>query len=398
MTTASSPHQESIAGFDELNLNRLRARAGVKWHRPGPEILAAWVADMDYPIAPVIAEALHASIDAGDLGYPDWPDGSPLRQAFSERMDHRYGWRTSPTRVREHTDLIQALQILLHLGSSPGAAVGVQTPNYPPFLATLKTLGRRAVPIPMHETSHGWRIDVARMAADLTAARCKVLLLVNPHNPTGRVLTRDELDEISQVASRLDLLVLSDEIHAELTYHPHQHIPFASLNADAAARTVTLTSASKSFNIAGLRCAVAHYGPDSLLAARDAQPPDIHGSISTLGVTATLAAWRRGDAWQRELIGVLRRNRDHVGLTLAKRVPDVRHHPPEATYLAWLNTAGIPLAGPAVEHVLRVGKVQLDGGAPFGSGADHFLRLNFATSAAILDAVLDPLCQALLDP
>ncbi|WP_230991756.1 MalY/PatB family protein [Streptomyces endocoffeicus] len=384
-----------VPGFDDLDRDWLRDRTGVKWHRVDPTVLPAWVADMDYPIPRAVAEALHDAVTHGDLGYPDWPDGSPLRRLFAERMTSRYGWEAAPSRVREQTDLIQCLQLLLHLATSPGDAVAVQTPNYPPFLATLKTMRRPAVPVPMIQTDQGWRMDFAALADGAARHGCKVLLLVNPHNPTGRVMTRDELEEIAAVARRHDMLVISDEIHSELSHAPHQHIPFASLSPDAAARTVTITSATKAFNLAGLRCTVTHYGPDRLLATRDAQPPDLYGTVSTLGVIGTQAAWRHGDPWQKELLTVLDRNRHRVHDVLRDRVPALRHWLPEATYLAWLDVRRLRLTDDPVQYVLRQGKVLLDGGEPFGPESGGYLRLNFATSARVLDEILDGVVTAL---
>ncbi|CAM5303399.1 MalY/PatB family protein [Streptomyces fumanus] len=386
---------QGFPGFDDLDLERLRARGGVKWRRAGRDVLPAWVADMDFPTPPPVAAALRQAIDDLDLGYPDWPNGSPLRPAFAKRMAERHGWSASAHRVREQTDLIQCLQLVLHLATSDGDAVAVQTPNYPPFLATLRTMNRRIVPLPMRDTDHNWQMDPAAVDTAVKRFGCKALLLVNPHNPTGRVLTRDELGDIAVIARRHDLLVISDEIHAELAHAPHRHVPFASLSDDAARRTVTLTSATKAFNLAAIRCALTHYGPDRLLALRDAQPPDLYGTVSPLGVTATLAAWEHGDAWQRDLLTVLDRNRRRVHAVLRERLPLVRHHLPEATYLAWLDTRPLGLDEPPVEKVLREGRVLLDGGAPFGEDADGFLRLNFATSQEILDEILTRVVEAL---
>ncbi|MGW1752594.1 MalY/PatB family protein [Streptomyces sp. NPDC002092] len=384
-----------IPGFDDLDLDRLRVRGSVKWHRPERDVLPAWVADMDFPTPPPVAAALHEAVDRHDLGYPDWPDGSPLRPAFAKRMAERHGWAASAHRVREQTDLIQCLQLVLHLATSDGDAVAVHIPNYPPFLSTLRTMSRRIVPVPMKDTDDGWRMDFAAMDTAVKRSGCKALVLVNPHNPTGRVLTSDELGEIAAIARRHDLLVISDEIHAELAYTAHRHIPFASLSDDAARRTVTLTSATKAFNLAAIRCAVTHYGPDRLLALRDAQPPDLYGAVSPLGVVATLAAWEHGDAWQRDLLTVLDRNRRRVRDVVRTRLPLVRHHMPEATYLAWLDTRPLGLGEPPVEKVLRDGRVLLDGGAPFGADAEGFVRLNFATSQQVLDEILGRVVDAL---
>ena len=202
-----------LPGFDDLDRDWLRARGSVKWHRPGPDVLPAWVADMDFPVPQVVTDALRTAVERRDLGYPDWPDGSPLRAAFARRMTDRYGWAARADRVREQTDLIQCLQLVLHLATGQGDAIAIQTPNYPPFLATLSTMGRRAVPVPMQDTDEGWRMDFAALDAAVKRSGCRVLVLVNPHNPTGRVLTLAELEETAAIARRHDLLVVSDEIH-----------------------------------------------------------------------------------------------------------------------------------------------------------------------------------------
>lgn len=374
--------------FDGLRMEELRRRPGIKWRRVDPDVLPAWVADMDFPVAPVVAEAIEHTVRHGDLGYPDWDDGNPLRAAFAERMLRRYGWAADAARVREHTDVMQAVQILLHLGTATGDAVAVHSPTYPPFHHTVGAMGRKRVDVPFVRTTAGWDANIAGLADAVATHACRALLLVNPHNPTGRVLTRDELVEIAAIARRHDMLVISDEIHAELTFAPHTHVPFASLDANAAARTVTLTSASKAFNLAGLRCSVAHFGPQRLLALRDAEPTEIYGAVSTLGVTAALAAWRGGEDWQERLLRVLDRNRRRVAAAVASWSGADPDPMPEATYLYWFAADALGLGADPVGEVLARARVQLSGGPRFGEDGRRYLRLNFATSAAILEDVL----------
>ncbi len=393
--TSAGVHPAHVPGFDDLDRVWLRNRPGIKWRRYSASVLPAWVADMDYPPPPAVLDALRRTIDEGDFGYPDWPDGSPLRKEFADRMWRRYGWPVSDSRVREQTDLLQCLQLVLHLATAAGDAVAVPTPNYPHFLAAIENMGRRVIPAPMADSPDGWRMDMAALAGAVARHDCRVLLLVNPHNPTGRVLTREELEAVAALARRHDLLVVSDEVHSELVYHPHRHIPFASLSRDASERTVTITSAIKAFNIPALRCSTVHYGPERLLARRDAQPSDLYGTVSTLAVTATLAAWREGDPWQKDLLTVLDRNRRRVADFVAARLPGLRHHASEGTYLAWLDVRGYGLDEPPVERILRVGRVAVDGGTRFGPDAGEYVRLNFATSRDVLEDILHGLARAL---
>ncbi|MDM7490347.1 aminotransferase class I/II-fold pyridoxal phosphate-dependent enzyme [Rhodococcus sp. GXMU-t2271] len=395
MTGASPTPEGRHPGFDDLDIGDLARRTGVKWARAvRAGALPAWVADMDFPIAPVIGDALCDAARSGELGYPDWAGGTPLRAEFARRMQSRYGWTVDPADVREQTDLIQALQLILHLHTERGDGVVIQTPNYPPFLATIAAMGRRTVEFPFVDTHEGWRLDFDTLRPSLVAERPKVLVLVDPHNPTGRVHTRPELTRIAELAAEFDLLVVSDEIHAELIYAPHRHVPFASIGPDAAARTITLTSAGKAFNIAGLRCAVAHYGPKQLLAVRDREPPDLYGTVSTPAVLGTLAAWRHCQDWQDTLLRVLDRNRRRVDAALREHLPDARHHRPEGTYLTWVDVSAAAVDDP-VRRIRDLGRVLVDGGKPFGPSAEAFVRINFATSAAVLEHILDGISAAM---
>jgi cystathionine beta-lyase len=389
---AAHPHHE---GFDGFGPGELRDRPGVKWARSGGDgVIAAWVADMDFPPCPQVRDRLQELLAAGDLGYPDWPAGTPLRQAFAARMAELYGWEPDPGAVREVTDLIQALQVVLHLVTRPGDAVALHTPAYPPFLHSITSAGRRLVPVPMEPQGSRWGFDAGRLDALVAEAGVRVLILVNPHNPTGRVFTAAELTAIAEVAQRHELLVIADEIHAELVHAPHQHLPFAACSDDAARRTVTLTSASKAFNLAGLRSAVAHFGPADLLAVRDAQPSDLFGTANLFGVHAALAAWSpAARPWQRRLREHLADNRRQVMAALTG-LPGVRVLEPEGTYLAWLDVRDV-FGGPGeasrevVDGAFRASGVRLSPGADFGPGGEGFVRLNFATSAEVLAQALE---------
>nr|WP_225311244.1 aminotransferase class I/II-fold pyridoxal phosphate-dependent enzyme [Microbispora cellulosiformans] len=362
--------------LDSLSLEAARARDGIKWALAAPGVIPAWVADMDFPVPEAVREAV-ARRAATDLGYPAWldqPTAGLLAEAFAERMEARYGWRADPAHVRSYTDINQALQVLLHLMTEPGDAVALHVPAYDPFLVTVTGMGRRLVPMPL--TAEG-RFEVP-------AEPVRVLLLVNPQNPSGRSFTREELEGLAAYADRHGTLVIADEIHADLTYAPARHIPFATILPE---RTVTLTSASKAFNMGGLRCSVAHLGARDVRDALGRQPAHLYGAPSVLGVEATVAAWRHGHTWLEEVLAILDRNRRLV----AERLPaGVGYRLPEATYLAWLDF-GIPDAASFVE---REARVRLNPGPNYGGG-DTFARLNFATSAPILEEILARIAAAL---
>lgn len=408
MARESRARKETGFGFDAAELDWLRAKPGTKWASTEPGTLAAWIADMDFPFPPAVGEALVSAVAHGDLGYPDWGrEEGPLREAFARRMRERFSWTAEPGHVREVTDVIQGLQVVLDLATRPGDGVALHTPAYPPFLRTLETMGRRLVAVPVRATGrggdadqlsatgHGWSFDPDILDDLARSEGCRVLVLVNPHNPTGRVLERGELEALAAVASRHDLLVVSDEIHADITYPPHRHIPFASLDDEAAARTVTLTSATKAFNLAGIRCAVAHLGPPEVRAAFDAAPHHLYGSVSNLSVLATLAAWGECDGWQDAVLTHLLRNRDMVAAAVAERLPGVRLVAPEGTYLAWLDFASLPVGPDPAAYLARRAGVRLSPGPEFGPGGEGFARLNFATTEALLAEVLERIGAAL---
>jgi bifunctional pyridoxal-dependent enzyme with beta-cystathionase and maltose regulon repressor activities len=368
------------SSFSELSMSWLRAKRGIKWHGPGPALLPAWVADMDFPVAPVIADAIGGAVSRGDLGYPDW-DENPLAGPFAERMSARYGWSPDPGQVRGVIDIIQGLQIVLSLTTQPGDGVATFVPCYPPFLETITAMRRRLVPIRLTPDG-GWDRDVPP---------ARVLLLVNPHNPTGKTFDADELACIAELADRQDLTVVCDEIHAELVHRPSRHRPFATFSPR---RAVTLTSASKAFNVAGLRAAIAHVGPDELRAAWDAQPPEYYGTPNVLGVEATLAAWRHGQPWLDAVTTYLTGQRDHLFRRLAE-LPGVTAVPPRAGYLAWLDWSGAGLPEAPAAWFREHAGVELSPGSDFGAGNEDYARLNFATSRDVLDQIIDALRDAL---
>lgn len=366
----------------------LRMKRTVKWTRPGPERIPAWVADMDFPVAPPIRRAITRMLDSGDLGYPDWSQ-DPLADAFAYRMRHSFGWAADPAHVRPISDLIQALHVLLDLATEPGDGVLAHLPNYPPFPTAIAQLSRTLVPVQLAPDGDSWTWDHAAFQRD--AAGERVLLLVNPQNPTGRSFSPAELQQIADVAEAHDLLVISDEIHAELVYEPHRHTPFATIAPD---RTVTVTSATKAYNIAGVRTAVVHLGPAWLRERWDALPIIRYGTPSTIGVEATVAAWRESDDWLAGLRAHLRGQRDHLAERVAA-LPGVSMRVPDAGYLAWLDCTDAALPGDPAAYFREHAAVELAPGPDYDPKATTWVRLNFATGRSVLDEILDRLAAAL---
>ena len=278
-------------GFDSLDLDWLRSKPGGKWHKH-PGLLAAWIADMDFPPPPVVTAAMQRLVDQGDLGYPvHSPGPSPTLQVFVDRMRDRFGWHIERTHTRELNDVMQGVQMALHHGTEPGDGVVVFVPSYPPFLDTVHDNQRRLVPVAGHRSASsptGWEFSLDEFADTVARERPRALLLCHPQNPTGHVWSEDELRRIAEVADEHDLLVVSDEIHSDLTFAPHVHRPFALFSPN---RTVTVTAASKAFNLAALRYAVMHVGPEYLLATVKSAPDHLYGAANLFGAEAARAAW-----------------------------------------------------------------------------------------------------------
>lgn len=375
-----------------LTAAELRERGGGKWRRYPPDVLPAFVADADFKVAPAVQAALERFTERQDYGYGLPDDLDALYAAFAGWMKRRHGWDADPSSTLALDDVVQGTVATMVAYSGSGDGVVVQTPAYPPFLRTVASTGRRLVDNPMVDAGERYEIDFAGFERAASGAR--VLLFCNPHNPTGRVFTRDELEQVAGVARRHDLVIVADEIHADLIFPGARHVPMATL-PDAAERTVTLTSATKSFNIPGARTAVVHFGTPALKERfRAALPDHLLGRPSRFGVDATVAAWTDSEEWLREVMGYLAANRETVGRWVADRA-DIGYHPPEATYLAWLDCRALGLSATPYDFFLESAKVGLADGADFGGpGAGH-VRLNFATSAEILDDILGRMSRAL---
>jgi cysteine-S-conjugate beta-lyase len=381
--------------FSRVDPARLRSGWGVKWGSLDSDSIGAWVADMDFGIPPAVRERIIECTERQDFGYPYWRGGvDPVVAAFQDRMESRHRWSPAAGRTRVFTDLIQIIQVVIEHATAPGDGIALHVPNYPPYLASIARSKRRIVPIPMQYGENGWGFDAAGLIDRLREAGCRMVVITNPHNPTGRVFRRDELIALANAAEELDLVVLAAEIHADLTYSAHEHIPFASLGDEIEQRTITATSATKAFNIAALRCAVAHIGPPAVKASLDAAPLDYFGTPSILSRVATVAAWQESDSWLDALMETLTENRDIVSDWVSANASAGRYHAPEGTYLAWFALPGLAPEGTSpAEHIERLAKVTLNDGAKFTQGTDidtsAFVRLNFATSRDILELVLE---------
>ena len=372
-------------------IEHLRGLSGIKWSRFGPDVVPAWVADMDIRPPDCVTDRIADLVERRDFGY-NLQAVEQLPEAFTRWQQEHHGWSPDPGSVRRFCDILHGLDTILWHCTEPGDGVVLLTPIYPPFLRALDNAGRRLVDVPLDPD--GWRLDPERLRAAVDD-RTRVILMCNPHNPTGRVFETGELEAIAEIANEHDLLVISDEVWADLVYPGATHVPLATVGQEIAARTVTLSSASKAFNLAGLRCAVGHIGHPGVAETLDALPAHLLGAVSTPGAEAAIAAWGSGAGWLRSVRDHLLARRDQLVARLATDLPGVGVQVPEATYLAWLDLRSFELGDDPSARLRDEAGVALSAGSDFGVHGCGFARLNFATSAEIVDELVDRLVAAL---
>jgi cystathionine beta-lyase len=371
-------------------LDRLRERRSVKWRLYGPDVLPLWVAEMDVVPAEPVRRAVHEALESGDTGYP-W--AQDYTEALASFAGERWGWHPDPGTMQIVPDVMLGVVEVLKLFTGPGDAVVVNSPVYPPFFQFVEHLGRRVVQAPLGETG---RIDLGsleRALVDATSGgRRAAYLLCNPQNPTGTVHTPAELTAALELAERQGVRVVADEIHAPLVPPGATFTPVASLPAGS--RAVALMSASKAFNLAGLKAALAVPGPDA--AAELAQiPEEVSHGASHVGVIAHRAAYLEGGVWLDALLGGLDENRRLLADLVERRLPGVGYRVPEGTFLAWLDFREVGLGDDPSAVLRERAKVALHPGPGFGHGGTGHARLNFGTSPQILREAVDRIASAL---
>jgi cystathionine beta-lyase len=379
-------------GATDFDIPTLRARRTNKWHKFPDDVLPAWVADMDFGVAPSVTAAMKRLNDNQEYGYA--AREGVLAASFARRMERRFGWTVDPANVVALGDLVQATFSSVMAFSEPGDGILLQLPSYPPFMAAINDTGRRLLANPMRDNGTRWVLDLAAYEA-APDPRARVLTFCHPQNPTGRAYSRAELEEVAAFAIRHDLVVISDEIHADIVYPGNTHLPLASLSPEIAARTITITSATKSFNIPALRCAVMYFGTPDLKARFFARiPARLLGSPGVTGVDATVAAWDDGQPWFDEIMAQLQANRDWLAQTIGSELPGVTMRLPEATYLAWLDCTALKLPCSAGQFFLDKARVGLNFGETFGPHYGGFARLNFATPTPVLREIVARMAAA----
>jgi bifunctional pyridoxal-dependent enzyme with beta-cystathionase and maltose regulon repressor activities len=393
--------------LEELTLPQLQLRTSMKWRAHPADVLPLWVAEMDVNLPPTVAEALRTAIDNGDTGYPC---GTALAEAIGQFASQRWQWHDLAVgRTTIVPDVMQGIVEVLRLVTDRGDAVIVNPPVYAPFYAFVSHDGRRVIESPLDADG---RIDLAALEETFGRGRARggkvAYLLCNPHNPTGSVHTADELRAVADLADRFGVRVVSDEIHAPVILSGSRFTPY--LTIPGADNAFALTSASKAWNLSGVKAALAIAGPDAVPDLRR-MPEEVSHGPSHLGVLAHAEAFRTGGDWLDLLLRALDENRTLLGNLIAEHLPSIKYQRPQGTYLSWLDcrelgfnedvTDGLAvvadLSGPA-RWFLDHARVALSSGHVFGTGGAGHVRLNFATSQAILTEAVSRMGRALADP
>jgi cystathionine beta-lyase len=357
-----------------------RGTGSSKWSKYPEDILPMWVADMDFPAAPQIIEAIHNRLEHPLLGYGVAKD--ELREQIICDMRTKYAWVVRPEEIVFLPGVEPGFNMALKATLSPGDGLLVQTPVYRPILNAAAHWGLVQHAAPLTPSKDGWTMDLAAFETELVDSRA--FLLCNPQNPTGKVFTTDELHEMANLCRQYDTLVISDEIHCDLLFDGRKHVPFAAVSEDAANRTITLMAASKTYNIAGLKTAFAIIRNTSIREKFVASRLGMVDSVNILGLEATFAAFSRAGAWKDAMISYIEANRDYLSKEVAERFPQIRLIRAQGTFLAWLDCGALDLDTDPQTFFLDRGKVGFSPGSEFGPSYSHYVRLNFGCPRSFL--------------
>ncbi|MBV9094320.1 MAG: aminotransferase class I/II-fold pyridoxal phosphate-dependent enzyme [Streptosporangiaceae bacterium] len=372
----------------------LRARGSYKWTVAGPDGFGAAVAEMDFGAAPAILDALAGLCADANFGYLPPYLADELAAACADFAKRRYGWDVDPALIHPVPDVLKALEIAITHFSRPGSPVILPTPAYMPFLTVPGFLGREIIGVRMRDDGGLFALDLDAIS-DAFRAGGHLLIFCNPYNPLGRVFTRQEMTELTDVVDRHGGRVFADEIHGPLVYPGMRHLPYAATSGTAASHALTATSASKAWNLPGLKCAqvILSNEPDRQRWAQMGFFAS-HGA-SNPGVVANIAAFRHGEEWLDDVLGYLDDSRRLLARMLGRHLPQVRYRPPDGTYLAWLDCTAMDLPGSPGELVTDRAQVTVIDGPACGAGGEGCLRFNFATPQPILTEMVERMVAAL---
>ncbi len=378
-----------MTDFDAVH--ERRGTGSSKWSRYPADILPMWVADMDFPAAPEIVDAIRSRLEHPMLGYGVARD--ELRARIVEDMASKYDWLITADDIVFLPGVEPGFNMALKAMLEPGDGLVVQTPVYRPILNAAGHWGLVRNEVPLRATGQGYVMDVGPLASAL--AKSRALLLCNPQNPTGKVFTKDELAEITALCENNDALIISDEIHCDLLFDGRRHIPIATLSDETANRTVTLMAASKTYNIAGLKTAFAIVQNKDIRERFAQSKLGMVDSVNILGLEATLAAYAHAMSWKEKMLGYIQANRDYLSQEIASRFPAIRLVKAQATFLAWLDCRDMDLTPDPQAFFLEHGKVGFSAGSEFGVAYGDYIRVNFGCPRSLLSEGLNRMEHAL---
>lgn len=375
----------SIAPLDALPLETLRRRSSTKWRSYPDDVIPMFVAETDFALAPKITEVLAEAVAIGDTGYT--PPRPEIGRTFVSFAQRRWDWQVDERRVRWTGDVMMGVVELLRATTRPGDRVVVTPPVYPPFFDTVEEAGAVVESVPLHDTGGGWELDLDGIDRAL-AGGARAVLLCNPHNPTGTVHSRDSLAGLAEIARTHGAVVISDEIHAPLV-HDGPFTPFLSASDAAAEVGYAVTSASKAYNLAGLKCALMVTASDPTTAVLRGLWPEVEWRTGLFGALAGVAAFaEESDAWLASLNAALDRNRRLLADLLAAHLPLARYRVPAAGYLAWIDVSAYGWGDDPARRILKEAKVALHHGPLFGAQGIGHVRLNFGCSPEVLQTAV----------
>ena len=365
----------------------------IKWNLYDSDVLPMWVADMDFAAPPTVIQALKSRVEHGVFGYAG--DPVELRRVIIDRLAEKYGWSIKTEDIVFTPGVVVGFNIAAQAVSKPGGELIIQPPVYPPFFKTGSYAEMVTVENPLIQDGDGYyRINFNDFEQKITEKTC-MFLLCNPHNPVGRVFKREELERLAEICLRHNVVICSDEIHGDLIFKGHQHVPLASISPDIANKTITLMAPSKTFNIAGLDCSFAIIQNKELREQYLKAMKGITGNTNMLGITAALAAYQTGDPWLEDLMMYLQDNRDYLKRILDADMPEIKMVLPEGTYLAWLDCRQAGLKEAPYDFFLKNARVAFNNGDAFGSGGKGFVRMNFGCTRVTLNEALNRMKLAL---
>ncbi|GAA1653146.1 MalY/PatB family protein [Microbacterium flavum] len=365
-----------------LPLETLRRRSSTKWRTYPEDVLPLFVAETDYPLAPAVTAVLAEAVASGDTGYT--PADPGIRDAFAGFARRRFGWDVDPAGVRSTADVMMGVVEILRATIRPGDGVVIMPPVYPPFALCTDEAGGIPVSVPLTDTGAGWEIDLDGVDAAL-AAGARAILLCNPHNPTGTVHSAATLAALAGLAERHGAVVISDEIHAPLVADGVVYTPFLTAGASAARVGFAVTSASKAYNLAGLKCALMVAADDATMRVLAGLNPEVEWRTGLFGALAAVAAFdEASDEWLDALRAALAENRALLGALLAEHLPRAVYRTPDAGYLAWIDLSAYNWGDDPAAFLLDAAKVALHHGPQFGAEGAGYARLNFGCSPEVL--------------